>query len=179
METDGGGWTVFQRRMDGTIDFNRGWKDYHCGFGDLDGEFWLGLNKIHRLTSSNSTLRIDLQDFSGNKRYAKYSIFNVGDSDTKYEVLAFEYTGDAGNSFEGHSGLKFSTKDQDNDCYEDGSCALLHKGGWWFGYCHNTNLNGLYLFGNHTSDGDGVNWYHWLGHHYSLKVTEMKVKHSN
>ena len=54
METDGGGWTVFQKRMDGTVNFYRGWKDYLCGFGDFHGEFWLGLNKIHRLTSSNS-----------------------------------------------------------------------------------------------------------------------------
>ena len=67
METDGGGWTVFQRRMDGTVNFYRGWSDYLSGFGDLDGEFWLGLSKIHRLTTVNTTLRVDLHDFSGNK----------------------------------------------------------------------------------------------------------------
>ena len=175
METDDGGWTVIQRRMDGTINFCRDWSDYLCGFGDLDGEFWLGLNKIHRLTSSNSTLRVDLQDFSGNKRYAKYSIFNVGDSDTKYELLVGGYTGDGGDSLKSHNGMKFTTKDHDNDV-SNNNCAVLYKGGWWYWKCHHSNLNGLYLSGSHTSHADGVNWLHWQGHFYSLKFTEMKVK---
>ena len=176
METDGGGWTVFQRRMDGTVNFYHGWKYYLKGFGDLGGEFWLGLNKIHRLTSSNSTLRVDLQDFSGNKRYAKYSIFNVGDSDTKYKLLVQGYTGNAGDSLKIHNGQKFTTKDQDNDEYKSGNCALHYKGGWWYKRCHASNLNGLYLSGSHTSYADGINWYHWLGYYYSLRFTEMKVK---
>ena len=68
MDTDGGGWVVFQRRMDGTVDFYRNWADYLKGFGDLNGEFWLGLYKIHRLTqATNTTLRIDLADFEGEK----------------------------------------------------------------------------------------------------------------
>ena len=75
METDGGGWTVFQRRMDGIVNFYRDWSDYLYGFGDFHGEFWLGLNKIHCLTTMNCTLHVDLQDFSDNKTYAKYSIF--------------------------------------------------------------------------------------------------------
>ena len=81
METDGGGWVVFQRRMDGTEDFYRGWADYVKGFGDLNGEFWLGLNKIHRLTNAetdvNAVLRVDLEDFEQEKRFANYSLFYV------------------------------------------------------------------------------------------------------
>uniref|UniRef100_A0A1X7TKR3 Fibrinogen C-terminal domain-containing protein n=1 Tax=Amphimedon queenslandica TaxID=400682 RepID=A0A1X7TKR3_AMPQE len=77
METDGGGWTVFQRRQDGSVDFYRNWTDYENGFGDLTGEFWLGLSKIHRLTKEGSnTLRVDLGDFEGNTAYANYSTFN-------------------------------------------------------------------------------------------------------
>ena len=62
METDSGGWTVFQRRGDGSVDFNRNWTDYEGGFGYLIGEFWLELSKIHCLTKeeSNNTLRVDL-----------------------------------------------------------------------------------------------------------------------
>ena len=71
----GGGWTVFQRRMDGTVDFFRTWADYLKGFGDLKGEFWLGLNKIHRLTQASSRLRVDLEDFEGTKKFALYSHF--------------------------------------------------------------------------------------------------------
>ena len=176
METDGGGWTVFQRRMDGTVNFYRGWSDYLSGFGDLDGEFWLGLNKIHHLTSVNTTLRVDLHDFSGNKRYAKYSIFDVGDSDTMYKLLVGGYSGDAGDSLQGHNGFKFTTKDRDNDIYNNGNCAVHYKGGWWYTKCHSSNLNGLYLSGNHTSYADGVNWYYWKKFYYSLSFTEMKVK---
>ena len=189
METDGGGWTVFQRRMDGTVDFNCGWKDYLKGFGDLDGEFWLGLNKIHRLTARaiNSTLRVDLQDFSGNKTYAKYSKFYVGDSDTKYKLLVGGYTGDAGDGLKSHTGMKFTTKDHDNDNCGD-NCAVSFKGGWWYHKCHASNLNGQYLSGSHTFDDDndenwlilvGADGVSWLGSDYSLKVTEMKIKHNN
>ena len=46
MDTPGGGWVVFQRRMDGTEDFYCNWTDYVKGSGDLNGEFWLGLSKI-------------------------------------------------------------------------------------------------------------------------------------
>ena len=80
---------VFQRRMDGTEDFYRGWADYVKGFGDLNGEFWLGLNKIHRLTNGSNTtavLRVDLEDFEGDKRYAKYSTFQILDSSRKYQL---------------------------------------------------------------------------------------------
>ena len=93
METDGGGWTVFQRRQDGSVDFFLGWKDYKDGFGDLNGEFWLDLDKIHRLTTSSdgqqTTLRIDLGDHSGNKQYAKYSAFQVADSTTHFRLTVY------------------------------------------------------------------------------------------
>ena len=176
MDTDGGGWTVFQRRMDGTVDFYRDWNDYLKGFGDLDGEFWLGLNKIHRLTTINTTLHVDLQDFSGNKRYAKYSMFAVDDSDTKYKLLVGGYTGNAGDGLTVHNRMKFTTKDRDNDRHSSINCAMTFKGAWWYGKCHVSNLNGLYLSGHHATYADGVNWASWLNYYYSLKVTEMKVK---
>ena len=81
---------------------------------------------------------------------------------------------------EGHSltgyGYKFSTRDQDNDAYSGGSCAVNHKGGWWYSACHGSNLNGRYLRGNHTSYADGVNYRLWKGFHYSLRFTEMKIR---
>jgi len=80
-----------------------------------------------------------------------------------------------GDSLTVHVGRKFSTRDQDNDVYSR-SCAVAYKGAWWYGACHRSNLNGPYLRGNHTSYADGVNWYHWKGHRYSLRFTEMKIK---
>ena len=177
METDGGGWTVFQRRMDGTENFFCNWSDYVKGFGTLDGEFWLGLSKINRLTNINSSLYVDLEDFDGNKRFAKYSTFKVKDSSTQYSLQVGGYSGNAGDSLHYQNGQKFSTKDRDNDVYNSKNCAVSYKGAWWYNACHYSNLNGLYLSGTHTSSADGVNWVHFKGYHYSLKFSEMKLKH--
>ena len=171
---------VFQRRMDGTEDFYRGWDDYVKGFGDLNGEFWLGLNKIHRLTqAANTTLRVDLADFEGQTRYAKYTTFQVLDSSRKYQLNIGGYSGNAGDSMTSSShslnGMKFTTKDQDNDSYSN-NCAVQFQGAWWYFRCHYSNLNGLYLSGAHTTFADGVNWKAWKGYNYSLKISEMKLK---
>ena len=92
---------MFQRRMDGTEDFYRGWDDYVKGFGNLYGEFWLGLNKIHRLTqAADITLRVDLANFEGETRYAKYTTFKVRDSSRKYNLTVGGYSGDAGDIME-------------------------------------------------------------------------------
>ena len=81
--------------------------------------------------------------------------------------------------FSGHNAKKFSTKDQDNDSNNGGSCAVTYKGAWWYSACHASNLNGLYLRGPHKSYVNGVNWHAWKGYHYSLKVTEMKIRPVN
>ena len=94
MTTSGGGWTVFQRRLDGSVDFYRGWQDYKNGFGDLNGEFWLGLDKIHRLTTaSQNKLRIDMENTSGNQKYAEYDSFAVTNEEQKYQLSLGAYTG--------------------------------------------------------------------------------------
>ena len=95
--TAGGGWTVFQRRLDGSVDFYRNWSDYKHGFGDVYGEFWLGLDKIHRLTSdNNSMLRVDLEDFKGNTTYAEYNVFGVMSEKDKYRLILGFHSGKTG-----------------------------------------------------------------------------------
>ncbi|XP_028410527.1 ryncolin-4-like isoform X1 [Dendronephthya gigantea] len=176
MTTSGGGWTVFQRRLDGSVDFYRGWQDYKHGFGDLKGEFWLGLDKIHRLTTaSRNKLRIDLEDTSGSKRYAEYGLFAVTSERQKYQLSLGTYSGNAGDSLTRQKDMAFSTKDSDNDIYS-GKCAIAYKGGWWYQVCHNSNLNGLYHHGAHSSFADGINWRAWKGYYYSLKSTAMKIR---
>ena len=176
METDGGGWAVFQRREDGSVDFYRDWVDYKNGFGDLEKEFWLGLDKISRLSKESSqTIRFDLSDFDGNSRYAQYKTFKVGNEASGYVLNFGSYSGNAGDSFAHHNGNKFSTKDKDQDVHSI-NCAQNYIGAWWYSGCHESNLNGIYHEGAHKTYGDGINWSAWKGYYYSLKFTEMKMR---
>ena len=99
MTTDGGGWTVFQRRLDGSVDFFQGWESYKNGFGNLSGEFWLGNDYLHRLTAFGDVmLRVDQEDFDGNITYAEYTTFQVADEADKYRITIGGYNGTAGDS---------------------------------------------------------------------------------
>ena len=91
--TAGGGWTVFQKRLDGSVDFYRGWADYKRGFGNLNGEFWLGLDKINRLTKTKNRLRVDLEDTASKTAYAEYDMFAVTSEWTKYKLSLGTYSG--------------------------------------------------------------------------------------
>ena len=181
MRTDGGGWAVFQRRQDGSVDFYRGWNDYKSGFGQLTAEFWLGNDKIHRLTAAKpSTLRVELEDWNGNRKYAKYGKFNIGDEQANYRLEVGSYSGTAGDSL--HTGgydlnnMMFSTKDRDNDVCGC-NCAVDWTGAWWYRGCHDCNLNGKYL-GNNYGDHKGIIWYYDFSS-ISLKFTEMKLRPSS
>ncbi|XP_040821926.1 fibrinogen-like protein 1 [Ochotona curzoniae] len=192
--SDGGGWTVIQRRSDGTVNFNRAWEDYEKGFGNFvqkNGEYWLGNKNLHFLTTQGDyTLKIDLGDFEKNSCYAQYKDFKVGDEKSSYELHIGEYSGTAGDSLAGrfhpevqwwasHQRMKFSTWDRDNDNYE-GNCAQEDQAGWWFNRCHSANLNGLYHGGPYTAETDnGVVWYTWHGWWYSLKSVVMKIRPNN
>nr|XP_060613543.1 fibrinogen C domain-containing protein 1 isoform X1 [Anolis sagrei ordinatus] len=181
MTTDGGGWTVFQRREDGSVNFFRGWEAYRDGFGKLTGEHWLGLKRIHALTTQAAyELRIDLEDFENETAYAHYGTFSVGlfsvdPEEDGYPINIADYSGTAGDSFLKHNGMRFTTKDLDND-HSDNNCATFYHGAWWYRNCHTSNLNGQYLKGQHSSYADGVEWSSWTGWQYSLKFTEMKIR---
>ncbi|KAL9967657.1 hypothetical protein ACROYT_G025937 [Oculina patagonica] len=174
MRTDGGGWTVFQRRQDGSVDFYRGWNDYKAGFGQLTAEFWLGNDMIHRLTASRpSTLRVELEDWNGVKVYAKYGTSNIGDEQAQYRLEVDSYSGTAGDSLAYHNNMAFTTKDRDNVRF---GCAVSYTGAWWYKHCQYANLNGQYL--GDKSNNRGVRWYDFRGS-LSLKFTEMKLRPSS
>jgi len=176
MQTGSGGWTVIQRRSDGSVDFFKNWVDYKLGFGNVDKEFWLGNEKIHRLTKRrNMMIRFDLEDVNGIKVYAEYKMFYIDGEDANYKVHVSTYSGTAGDSFSNTNGMQFSTKDRDHDTYGT-SCAVQFHGAWWYSNCHAANLNGKYLNGPHSSYANGVNWSSFKGYYNSLKKTEMKVK---
>ena len=85
---------MFQKRLDGSVDFYRGWSDYKSGFGNLNGEFWLGLDKIHRLIKNESDmLRVDLEDWEGETKYAEYDSFAITDEASKYTLSLGSYSG--------------------------------------------------------------------------------------
>ena len=176
MKTSRGGWTVIQRRADGSVDFYRKWNDYKLGFGNLKNEFWLGNDKIHRLTKrKNMMIRFDLEDFNGKKVYAEYKLFYIDGEKDNYRLHVKSYSGTAGDSMTYHNGMQFSTKDRDRD-QASGNCATRYSGAWWYKACYYSSLNGKYFKGPHASNANGVSWYHFTGHRYSLKKTEMKIR---
>ncbi|CAI9620215.1 unnamed protein product, partial [Staurois parvus] len=127
METDGGGWIVFQRRWDGSVDFYRDWEGYKKGFGNQWSEFWLGNENIHTLTANgNFQLRVDLGDFDNNHTYATYDGFSLGDESEQYNLSLNKYTGgSAGDSLSYHKNQLFSTKDTGNDGSRKSNCAVF------------------------------------------------------
>ncbi|XP_073761949.1 tenascin isoform X12 [Callorhinus ursinus] len=175
MTSDGGGWIVFLRRKNGREDFYRNWKAYAAGFGDRREEFWLGLDNLHKITAQGQyELRVDLRDH-GKTAYAVYDKFSVGDAKTRYKLKVEGYSGTAGDSMAYHNGRSFSTFDKDTDSAIT-NCALSYKGAFWYKNCHRVNLMGRYGDNNHSQ---GVNWFHWKGHEYSIQFAEMKLRPSN
>ena len=189
METNGGGWTVFQKRFDGTVNFSRNWDDYENGFGKSDGEYWLGLRNIHRLAYKRWILRIDMEDYNGKREYAEYSDFRIGDAAWNYRlsVWSYSYSGNATDrlTWRGYGGLDgydhnnmpFSTWDRDNDHW-DGNCAVKYTGGWWYNACLGVNLNGEFnwrIFSQYNGDGQAaVQWHGPFG--AEIQKSEMKMK---
>lgn len=175
--TDGGGWTVIQRRNTGALGFYQGRAAYIAGFGNTAAEYWLGLDRIRALTSTGRELRIDLGRSTGARGFAKWSNFSIGAA-PGYALGLGALTADSGvgDSLAAHRGHSFSTYDYDVDAYAAGNCAAAHKGAWWYTSCHHSNLNGLWLNGPHTSHADGMEWYTWTGYYESLTFSEMKVR---
>ncbi|CAL8345897.1 unnamed protein product [Merluccius merluccius] len=178
-----GGWTVIQKRKDGSVDFDQLWQAYQKGFGSLNGEFWLGLEKIHSLTKDGDhVLKVQFSDWKDLSE-AVVMPFSVGAEDTKYSlnIQPAETMGNLESSLatEATSGMPFSTRDQDNDHKTDINCAKHLSGGWWFSNCGHSNLNGRYFQSpppkQRHQRKQGVFWKTWRGRYYPLKTTTMMV----
>ena len=170
METDDGGWLVFQRRAGGRRDFYKNWNQYARGFGVLDRDFWYGLEAIHMLTTAMKTeLRVDLQFANGTALFAHYHTFHVASAKDNYRLTVTDYDNRStiDDALSGgvtpHNGHQFTTYDRDNDALYVGNCAVHYQetgiggGGWWYSDCGNTLLNANYF---HEPNNHGVIWTH-------------------
>jgi len=170
--SDGGGWTVFQRRKDGSTDFYRNWQEYKNGFGHLESELWFGNENLHDLTKTanapkKSTLMINMK-INEKKIWAKYNSFEISNEASKYVLNVSGFSGNTTDRFGPHNGMMFSTHDSDNDVWRN-NCASAHKGGWWYHDCHYSHLNGVY--GDRSCNG--ITWPSCSGY---PTFTTMKVR---
>ncbi|KAJ8041319.1 Tenascin-R [Holothuria leucospilota] len=200
MTIDGGGWTVFQRRINGATDFYRNWASYKNGFGNIRQEFWLGNEKLHHLTQQATyEYRVDFV-YSSSSYHNKYSRFRIDNESNKYRVTDVgSRSGTRGYSLYNTQNRAFSTYDQDNDGKSSSDCAEGHRSGWWHGgyyysysctYCYYfpegsrhricsyANLNGDYNGGNGKNIFD---YYYYYCYYYDchIKYTEMKIRRTS
>lgn len=194
MSTNGGGWTVFQRRSDGVTDFYQNWTSYRYGFGSSDGDFWLGNEQLHYLTNQkNYKLRVDIITSGGSSKYDEYTSFRINSNNNKFRIDDIgSHSGSATNGMRYTNGRSFSTYDQDNDGCGNHNCAQRHRGAWWYAndwcsscwsgrhctdfqysssctvQCAYSNPNGDYNGGN----GEHVIWYDFC----HINFSEMKIR---
>ncbi|TKS82951.1 Fibrinogen-like protein 1 [Collichthys lucidus] len=197
---DGGGWTVFQKRRHGKVDFNR-YLSRLCRvydsissqiFGPSDSIAGRPSN-ICQIIISETGWTTEMALVTSNCGMMSFgwgmNTFILFLQKDKYRLQYELYSGKAGDALTGSggmveqwstslSGMQFSTRDQDNDRYLQGSCAQENKAGWWFNRCHAANLNGkFYRSGKYKGQNDnGVVWGTWKGLWYSLRHTTMKVR---
>lgn len=175
---ENGGWLVFQNRFDGSVDFYRSWDEYRNGFGTLDGEFWLGLEKLHQITYSGPhELAIVMEDFDGEVAIARYSSFAVGGEAESYSLVKLgTFNGTVNDSLSYHRGSRFSTYDRDNDDHPT-HCAENYIGAWWYRACHHSNLNSRYVPRGQTGVANKIIvWRAWKGDLHALRKTRMMVR---
>ena len=152
---------TIQRRISDSVDFDRGWDDYVNGFGDVEGNYWMGLEGIHRLTKSHDvSLYIDIETFEGEPFTLKLQTFFVGDATTNYVI---RFTGYSQSSdrvkedlfYSSYDGMMFTTRDRDNDLKSYNCASDKNRGGWWYKNCARINPNGNYE-GDVTPTATGI-----------------------
>ncbi|EDS38900.1 conserved hypothetical protein [Culex quinquefasciatus] len=156
-DTAGGGWLVFQHRLDGSVNFGRSGSEYRGGFGTVDprSEFWLGLEVLHQLTkNAHYELVIELRDENGRYGYARYSQFVVAGEADRYKLTTLgTFTGTIGSRLENSRDEAFYARDDVKGGGGSSSCGWDHGGGWWYYNCQDSMLNGPYKRDGSTQKG--------------------------
>ncbi|XP_022220855.2 ficolin-1-like [Drosophila obscura] len=174
----GPGWTVIARRTNGELNFYRRWDEFRRGFGDIRGEFFIGLEKLHAITKSQTQeLYVHLEDFEGNQRYTKYNEFHIESENDAFRMSKLgSSTGDAGDSMYKCRAQKFTAYDWDNDQWKKGNCAHDRMSAWWHNSCGDSALFGLYMRGNMPGmKWKGMMWETFRGD-YSHRAMQMMVR---
>ena len=133
MNTTDGGWIVVQRnRVGSSVDFNRNFTDYEQGFGDLNGDFWYGIEELHCLTQKGSwEMRIDYE-VNDTKSYLHYTSFRIEDAARLYRMRIGGFQGVGENLMQGYGDRAFNTADRDLDSSIAVNCAVQQRSGFWY-----------------------------------------------
>jgi len=179
-DLDPGGWIIVQRHTVGNMDFNRRMDMYKKGFGRLKGDYWLGLENMHKITSDSEIgykLHIEMEDWDGNRRFAEYESFKVESELYGYQLKIAHYSGNAGDSMTRNNQMRFTAKDSDHDRHAM-NCAVEKRSGWWHNACGDSNLNGHYYSSEYytSTNRDGMFWSSWHGDNYSLRRVTMMIR---
>jgi len=183
MDVDGGGWLVFQHRFNGSVDFDKEWQHYKIGIGSVDGEFWLGNDLLHYLTTVHeSEIYIHAGRFNGETRFSKYSSFRVDSEENKYRLyLATVFDGI--NSLSQNNLMNFTTVLSDNDNNNRYNCAKIGgfaRGGFWYKHCTEFFPNAEYQHQEECETNKGIIWRsYWLEKEQSLKWTELMLRRTD
>ncbi|XP_059223619.1 fibrinogen-like protein 1 isoform X1 [Stomoxys calcitrans] len=164
-------WTTISRRLDGSVAFDLAWDDYKKGFGHVNGEFFIGLERLHALTTYGGPqeLLVVLGDGLNQTRYAKYDVFQVGSEAEEYAIKELgAYSGDAGDSLRAHLGMVFVTKDRNPDNW-----ISVRGGGWWRSQYSMCDLHSYY---NPVDGIYGIFWATWNNWQYTLSRAEMMIR---
>lgn len=127
------GWMVIFRSKKLSSGFDHDWNDYRKGFGDLHGEFFIGLDRLHLLTNSrNHELYVSTFE---NSTFARYSHFLISGIDDDFQIKSLgKYSGNKFDIMIEYLNRKFITPDNQNSVIKT-YCTRRIKLGWWLNSC--------------------------------------------
>ncbi|KAK2149841.1 hypothetical protein LSH36_435g04056 [Paralvinella palmiformis] len=173
-------WTlcyIIMRRIDGSESFDRNWTEYKKGFGEKSREFWAGNENLYKTTNDGQTysLRVDLISDNGEELFALYNKFLIGPESDGYPLTIDHYDGSSNlaDSLANHNGMKFTTKQRDNDKNLSYNCAKTFGAGWWFNKCWSVLLTMPF---RHNPRNSAINYWKQQNNITYAKFARMMIR---